>query len=184
MIDGEATARLASMGDKSVTVDPSQVSRLYADLAPELRRFVLGVVHDPDLTDDVMQATYLKSIEQGHQARIETARGWLFQVAFREALAARRRLAALDKGNRKLARFQSTLDTAPEARLVQGETVEVVRKALALIPEEQRRVILARIYEDKTFAEIAGEMDLPLGTVLTRMRRGLDKLRKSMTPGG
>ena len=45
-------------------------------------------------------------------------------------------------------------------------------------------MVLARVYEDKTFAEIAAEAGLPLGTVLTRMRRGLEKLRKTMRPGG
>ena len=70
---------------------PDPVASLYAALAPELRRFVLGVVRDPELADDVMQATFVKAIEQGHEARAETARGWLFRVAFHEALAARRR---------------------------------------------------------------------------------------------
>ena len=58
-----------------------------------------------------------------------------------------------------------------------------VRKALGGLPEEQRRVVLARVYDDKTFAEIAGEFGLPLGTVLTRMRRALEKLRRTMSPG-
>jgi len=60
-------------------------------------------------------------------------------------------------------------DAGPEEPLIRGETVEAVREALKQLPEEQRRVVLARIYEEKTFAEIAGEFGLPLGTVLTRM---------------
>jgi RNA polymerase sigma-70 factor (ECF subfamily) len=160
------------------------VARLYAELAPELRRFVLGVIGDPELANDVMQATFVKAIEQGHQARLETSRGWLFQVAFREALASRRHLAARDRSHRRLAGFRTNPDTPPELGLLRGETVEAVRQALGQIPEEQRRVIIARIYEDKTFAQIADDMGLPLGTVLTRMRRGLEKLRHSLRPGG
>ena len=44
-------------------------------------------------------------------------------------------------------------------------------------------MVLARVYEEKTFAQIAGESGLPLGTVLTRMRRALEKLRRTMRPG-
>ena len=69
------------------------VASLFAEVADELRRFVLGVVRDPELADDVMQATFVKAVEHGHEARAETARGWLFRVAFHEALAARRRQA-------------------------------------------------------------------------------------------
>jgi RNA polymerase sigma factor (sigma-70 family) len=184
MTDGETTTRSVSIGSETPTESHGPVARLYADLAPELRRLVLGVVQDPELSDDVMQATFVKAIEQGHQARLETSRGWLFQVAFREALGARRRLAAREKGHRRLASFKPRPDAPPEEGLLRDETVEAVRQALGQVPEEQRRVILARIYEEKTFAQIAGEMGLPLGTVLTRMRRGLEKLRNSLRPGG
>ncbi len=159
------------------------VASIYAGIADELRRFVLGVVRDPELADDVLQATFVKAVEHGHEVRVETARGWLFRVAFHEALAARRRQASRDRGHRRLAGLRPRLDAPPDAPLIRSETVEAVRKALGELPEEQRKVVLARIYDDKTFAEIAGEFHLPLGTVLTRMRRALEKLRRTMSPG-
>jgi RNA polymerase sigma factor (sigma-70 family) len=133
----------------------------------------------------VMQATFVKALEHGHEARSETSRGWLFRVAFHEALAARRRASSRDEGYRRLARLRPRPDPeSPEEPLIRRETVALVREALGKLPEEQRRVVLARVYEDKTFAEIAGEAGLPIGTVLTRMRRALEKLRKTMRPGG
>ena len=69
----------------------ARVVSLYETHGEELRRFVLGVVRDPDLTGDVMQATFSKALELGHTARPETLKGWLFRVAFHEALASRRR---------------------------------------------------------------------------------------------
>lgn len=51
-------------------------------------------------------------------------------------------------------------------------------------PEEHRRVILARVYDDKAFAEIVRDSGLPLGTVLTRIRRALGKMRRTLRPGG
>jgi RNA polymerase sigma-70 factor (ECF subfamily) len=184
MTDGEAVARPVSVEGETATEGHGPVARLYAELAPELRRFILGVLADPELTDDVLQATFIKAIESGHQARSETFRGWLFQVAFREALALRRRQAVRDRGHRRLADFGPTTDDAPDDGLLRNENIEAVRDALRKIPEEQRAVILARIHDDKTFAQIASEMGLPLGTVLTRMRRGLDRLRNSLRPRG
>ena len=54
-----------------------------------------------------------------------------------------------------------------------------MRAALATLPPEQRQIVQKRIYEEQTFASIAQELELPLGTVLTRMRRALRKLAKS-----
>jgi RNA polymerase sigma factor (sigma-70 family) len=185
MTDGEALARPLAVQGPTPADGPSPIASLFADLADELRRFVLGVVRDPDLADDVMQATFLKALEHGHEARVETSRGWLFRVAFHEALASRRRASSREDGNRRLARLRPRPDDpAPDAPLIRSETVALVREALGKLPEEQRKVVLARVYEDKTFAEIAGETGLPLGTVLTRMRRGLEKMRKTLRPGG
>ena len=58
-----------------------------------------------------------------------------------------------------------------------------VRKALGELPPEQSKVVWARMYEDKTFAQIAEESGLPLGTVLTRMRLALGKLRRTLRTG-
>ena len=183
MADAEATAEgfeveLGSTGDSL-----SPPAALYPSLAAELRRFVLGVVRDQQRTDDVMQATFVKAVEHGREARSETSRGWLFQVAYHEALAARRNDASRDRNHQRLADLCPQADARPDDPLIRSEAVEAVRKALLGLPEDHRRVVLARIYEDKTFAEIAREFNLPLGTVLTRMRRALDKLRRTIRPG-
>ena len=184
MTDGEALARPLAVDGPTTAEGPCPIASLFTDLAAELRRFVLGVVRDPDLADDVMQATFLKALEHGHEVRVETSRGWLFRVAFHEALASRRRASARDEGNRRLARLRPRPDARLDDPLIRVETVALVREALGKLSEEQRRVVLARVYEDKTFAEIASEAGLPIGTVLTRMRRALEKLRKTMRPGG
>jgi len=55
-----------------------------------------------------------------------------------------------------------------------------VRDALQSLPEEQRRIVKMRIYEEKTFAAIAAELDLPLGTVLGRMRSARQRLAQKL----
>lgn len=165
------------------TIDPTRVAALYAEHGDELRRFILGVVRDPDLTRDVMQWAFTRAVERGHTARDETIKGWLFQVAFREALTARRRRESRDQAHRRFAALGLPSVGRPDEAILREETAAAVRKALDGLPPEQCRVVRARIYEDKTFAEIAREFGLPLGTVLTRMRRALEKLRRTLREG-
>jgi RNA polymerase sigma-70 factor (ECF subfamily) len=107
----------------------------------------------------------------------------LFRVAFHEALTARRRRETRESAFRRVAGLAPAATEAPDERLIRGEVVEAVRQALERLPLDQRRVVLARMYDEKSFAEIAKEFGLPLGTVLTRMRLALDKLRRSLRPG-
>lgn len=161
-------------------IDPAVVAALYAEHAKELRYFLLGVLHDAASADDALQAAFAKAVEQGHKAREETLKGWLFRVAFNEALLLRRRQAVRDKAYRQLGWMHHAAGESPDARLDRHETVERVRKALDELPAEQRQVVHMRIYEEKTFATIAGELHVPLGTVLTRMQLALRKLRRTL----
>lgn len=161
----------------------ARLASLYEAHRAELHRFVLGVARDPEVAADVLQATFAKAVEWGHATRPETFKGWLFRVAFHEALVARRRLQTREQGNRRLASLARHAAERPDERLIRSETVDAVREALEDLPTEQRSVVWARMYDDKTFAEIAEENGLPLGTVLTRMRLALEKLRRKLRPG-
>ena len=58
------------------------------------------------------------------------------------------------------------------------EDVAKLKELLAELPPDQRHVVRQRMYEEKTFAVIAQELNVPLGTVLTRMRLAMEKLQK------
>ncbi len=157
---------------------------IFDEVVAELRRFVWGVVRDSSLVDDVIQATYLKAAERGGSAHPDTAKGWLFRVAYREALVVKRRDAAQDRTVRRLAtRLSARESPRPDEGLIRSETVRSVRGAIDSLSEPQRRVVLARMHGDQTFAEIAAESGLPLGTVLTHMRRALEKMRRVLELG-
>ena len=171
------------IGGRADSLEPVRIATLYLEHGAELRRFLLGVLRDPDRVSDVLQATFVKAIESGHQARSESLKAWLFRVALNEALVTRRRTETGDRITRKLAAWSRTGDR-PEESLIRGETVEHVRRVLETLPAAQREVVRMRIYEEKTFARIADELGLPLGTVLTRMRLALDKMRQGLGERG
>ena len=159
-------------------IDPAVVATLYVEYGEELKAFLVGLLRNGDLAGEALQATFTKAVEVGHTARQETIKGWLFRVAYNEAMAIRRRQKIHWKSIQKLAWSQTGSVEAPEENVSRWETVSRVRAALDTLPANQQRVVRMRIYEEKTFAVIAEELDLPLGTVLTRMRLALQKLEK------
>lgn len=157
-------------------IDPALVAGLYLEHAEELRAFLIGVLRSGELASEVLQATFAKAVESGHTAREESLKGWLFRVAYNEAMLVRRRQQLQGKSIRKLAWGRPEQQKTPDDHLTRWETVARVRKALDELPPEQQQVVRMRIYDEKTFAAIADELNVPLGTVLTRMRLALGKL--------
>lgn len=175
-------------GDGAPTA-ASWASALHDAHADELRRFIVGVIRDRDAADDVVQTAFAKLIDQGQAVPPESRKSWLFQVAYREALARRRKQSGRDRIDRRLWERQAglgwadaTLETADRA-LIRSETIAEVRQALSELPEDQRDVVIARIHEGRTFAEIAEREGLSLSTVATRMRLALEKLRRRLRTG-
>lgn len=164
-------------------LDPSVVAALYVEHGEELRRFLLGLLKDAQLAADVLQATFVKMAERGHQTQEESRKAWLFRVAYHEAMAWRRREGVGDRVLRRVAWHTGGAAGPADEPLLRLEAVQSVRTALDKLPTEQRQVVHMRIYEEKTFAIIAQELNIPLGTALGRMRSALVKLRASLADG-
>jgi RNA polymerase sigma-70 factor, ECF subfamily len=168
-------------------IDAAVVAALYEQYAGELSLFLRGVLRNADLAAEALQNTFTKAVESGHTARAESLKGWLFQVAFREALLIRRRSRVHERSLRQIVRdiqVSPKSSELPEERAFRSETLDEVRRALRELPPDQRQVIQMRIYEEKTFAVIAEELSLPLGTVLTRMRLALKRLSRQIRGTG
>jgi RNA polymerase sigma-70 factor (ECF subfamily) len=168
--------------DETRQLEAHRVAAIYLEHGDRLRSFLLGVLRDPELAGEALQATFVKTMEHGHTARDETLKGWLFGVAFREAMLIRRRQSVDRRAVDRVAQQSPATSELPESSLVQAETVASVHRALDALPLDQRQVVRMRIYEEKTFATIADELNLPLGTVLSRMRLAVDKLRRELKP--
>jgi RNA polymerase sigma-70 factor, ECF subfamily len=174
--------------DQQSPLDPQIVAALYADHGEELRRFLQGILRDAQLASDVLQMVFVKMAQRGHETREESRKAWLFRVAYHEAMAVRRREGVGDKVLRQVAWNASAWQASPAANtnssaeepLLRLESVEAVREALDELPPEQRRVVRMRIYEEKTFAAIAKELKIPLGTALARMRAAMIKLKAKL----
>lgn len=161
-------------------LDPADVAELYAQYAAELSAFLTGVLRNADWAAEVLQATFVKAAEVGHTAQRETIKGWLFRVAYNEAMLLRRRQAVENRATRKAAWQLNPVSAAVDSGLLRQEVIERVRRGLDTLPSDQRTVVRLRIYEDKTFSQIAEVLGIPLGTVVTRMRAALQKLNREL----
>lgn len=158
-------------------LNPSVVAALYLEHGEELRRFLLGLLRDAQLAADVLQAAFAKMIERGHETREESRKAWLFRVAYHEAMALRRREGVGDRVFRQVAWQADGSSGSADEPVIRYESVEAVKTALEELPADQRQIVRMRMYEEKTFAVIAEELQIPLGTALGRMRAALIKLR-------
>jgi RNA polymerase sigma factor (sigma-70 family) len=158
------------------------LAELYRRHSRGVHEFLLGLLRDRADADEALQQVFLKLLEAWESVQPETAKGWLFTVAYNEAMTVHRLRNRDDAARaRPWARpvWQTLRETSdPQTAMVRGEVVEKVRRALKELPPAQRDVVERRLYRDQTFAAIASELGCPLGTVLTRMRLAVEKLRQ------
>lgn len=173
MTDTEGSSRTERL-------EPAAVAALYARHADELRAYLTGLLRDRHHADEALQACFAKAVELGHTARDGALKAWLFRVAHNEAMDRRRRTLAEGRATRLVTWWSRREVAKPEQHLARSEAVERVRKAVEDLPAEQREVVRLRIYEEKTFAEIAAQTGKPLGTILTRMRLATKKLTEAL----
>lgn len=141
---------------------------------------ILRILHDRHEAEDVLQEVFLQVWRRARD--FDESRGraftWLVTIA---------RSRALDRLRSSGARARLITDTEPEPRdsvsdaaadAAASEEGAMVRSALAELPEEQRRALFLAYFEGLTQTEIAARLGDPLGTVKTRMRTGLMKLRE------
>lgn len=160
--------------------DPATVAALYARHSVELQAYLTGLLRNRDLAAEALQATFTKAIE--HRAALEgrSPKAWLFRVAHNEAIDLRRRATIERRVLSRVAWWNSKESVTPDESADRDEIIVKVRQAIEQLPVEQRRVVESRIYEERTFAEIAERFHLPLGTVLTRMRLATKKLAEAL----
>lgn len=175
---------LSSSDDESPTMAVGHIpapADLYRRYSCELQEFLLALLRDRADADDVLQQVFLRLLEGWESFQLATARGWLFTVAYHEAMAVRRRrnldAAAMATlwARPVWQAYQST--ARPEEEFARKEDMEAVQTAMGNLPAAQQEVVQRRMYQAQTFAAIAHDLGCSVNTVLTRMRLALTKLR-------
>jgi RNA polymerase sigma-70 factor (ECF subfamily) len=163
--------------------DERALSSLYDRYRVILFGLILRILHSRDDAEDVLQEVFLQVWRRA--ADFNEARGrpftWLVTLARSRAIDRLRIIASRDRVTNEAARAVSEDDVSDAADdTLRSERREIVRRALAQLPEEQQRTLLLAYFEGLTQAEIAERLNTPLGTVKTRMRSGMIRLREML----
>ena len=161
--------------------DRQAYERLFGFFAPRIKSYMLRAGMAPTLAEDIAQEALLsvwRKAELFDPARAAAAT-WIFTIARNLRIDAQRRdgrwRAAVD-GGMPLPEPESA-PLADEIALNAARDASV-RAALANLSHDQARIIHLSFFEDKPHAEIASELAIPLGTVKSRVRLAVARLRK------
>jgi RNA polymerase sigma-70 factor (ECF subfamily) len=149
------------------------------ELIPRLRRYARALAGDRASADDLVQDTLERAWAKLHLYRRGTdLRAWLFTVMHNvhvNKVRATRITDPLDEESPEMAQ-----------RAVQGDSLVVrdLDRSIALLPAEQRAVLLLVTLEDMSYEDVARTLGIPMGTVMSRLSRAREKLRGMMLGQG
>lgn len=142
---------------------------------PRLRRYARALTRSADRADDLVQETLLRAIAKAHLWQPGTdLRAWVFTIMHNQHVNMVRR-AMRDEPTVEIQSLSSSLvaTTDPTAR----QQLREVDLALARLPEEHREVILLAGLEGMSYEQAAQILDVPIGTVRSRLSRAREALR-------
>lgn len=153
------------------------IEKILDNIGDKLFNYLAIKLGSPLDAEDVLQEIFCRLVR--YKVRflfIRNPSAYVFRMARNEAIS------YLKRRGENPERYHPVEDLA---RVIQDDLVGLekedltrVSEALAHIPEEQREVIVLRFFEEMTFKEIAAVCDSSVGTVASRFRYGMDKLRK------
>ncbi|HVS51241.1 MAG TPA: RNA polymerase sigma factor [Opitutaceae bacterium] len=144
-----------------------------------LYRFALSLARNADDAGDLVQQTFFIWATKGHGLReLAKAKSWLFTTLYREFL----------RGRRRDQRASSLEDLPPGQQDIAAEDVDRVARldaatvmtALQAVDEVFRAPLTLFYLEDLSYQEIAETLDVPIGTVMSRLSRGKAQLRGAL----
>ena len=140
---------------------------------PNLRRYARALVGDRHAADDLVQDTLERAVRKFHLWRPGNLRAWLFSImhnVFVNQLKSRRISPSAE------------LDENFAGATTPGWVTDVhdLERGLGLLPAEQREVVLMVSLEDLSYEEVSRALGIPIGTVMSRLSRGRDRLRRFM----
>src|SRR6266566_1791968 len=168
-------------------VDFEQVMLPHLDAAHNLARWL---VRDPSIAEDVVQDAYERACKYFAGFRGGSGRSWLLQIvrnaAYSTLKVQRRRMeVSLSSGTRAADEDGVEMDIPdsspdPEATLAQQQDLAALDDALNALPVGWRECLILREVEDLSYKEMARIMDVPIGTVMSRLSRARQALQREV----
>lgn len=151
-------------------------------LLPRLRRFALGLTGDPHAADDLVQAGCERALARRQQWQEGTRLdSWLYKIMQNLWIDQKRRPGG------EVAADEEEVQRVPDRDWNQGIeahlTLAQVTQAMATLPDSMRAVLTLVCIEELSYREAAAVLDVPIGTVMSRLARARVELHKALASG-
>jgi len=158
----------------------------FSELVRTHTRGVFNVVYrmcgDALIAEDAAQETFIRAWQNISSYRPQTSlRNWLYRIAFNagtDMLRKEKRVLPGDIDEMPLADDRP----GPESLASQNERTALVQKAILSLPDASRAVLVLKEYEGMSYREIADALDIPIGTVMSRLNYARKLLKEKLEP--
>ena len=165
---------MAQNGDRNAF---SELVRIHA---PGVRNVIYRMCGDIQIAEDAAQETFIQAwLHLGSYQPQRSLRNWLYRIGVNAAtdmLRKQNRIALEDMDDLPLKDPQP----GPEGLLSQGERTALVQEAVLSLPDASRAVLVLKEYEGLSYREIADTLNIPLGTVMSRLNYARKLLREKL----
>lgn len=172
-------AQLAAVGRDR---DKQAFLSLFDHFAPRLKSFLMKGGATPEQAEELVQEVMLTVWNRA--ATYDPARAgaatWIFTIARNRRIDALRKTGRPEVDINDAAYIADETLPQPDQAVIQSDRTQKIAEAMKTLPKEQSEVVYKAFFEDKTHREIAEETKLPLGTIKSRLRLALDRLRPQL----
>ena len=178
--------------------EASEFDRLYARWSQPVYRYLVHLIGPGPAADDLYQETWMKAIERQDQLRDSARFGpWILRIArnlaFNQGRLGKRRAQVWafsslagdgDEEKEDLIARRGDAKPGPREEAIRSERRKILDAALASLEPAVQEMLQLRYFENLTLAEVADVLEAPLGTVCSKVHRGLKTIRECMGTQG
>lgn len=170
--------------DQTLGGDSAAFGQLVTKYQDRLYNTLVHVVGSADLAGDAVQDAFVQAyVKLKTFERSSTFYTWLYRIALNLAISRRRRekpALSVDEARESLGHEPTDRGPGPEARIEQEERACQVRAALVRLSPEHRAILVLREIDGCAYEQIADVLDLPVGTIRSRLFRARLQLRDEL----
>ena len=177
-----------SLGDENLLTliahgDKDALECFYERYSTQVFSLARYMLKDEAIAEEIAQDVFLAVWQKAStfKANRGSPKGWLMSIAHHRVIdhvrSAKRARASMDRMAQEMASLEKLYQVRTEDEALRNIESQEIAKALQRIPEAQRTVILMSYFQGYSQSEISEILDQPLGTVKTRIRLGMQKLR-------
>ncbi|WP_338359931.1 RNA polymerase sigma factor [Yeosuana marina] len=175
----------AALVTNYITGDESALEILITRHKQKIYSFIYSKVYDRDITEDIFQDTFIKvirTLKRGAYNEEGKFLPWVMRISHNLVIDHFRKTSRMPKfdntGEFSIFSVLSDSSLNAEKQIIKDQVESDVRRLVDELPEDQKEVLLMRIYNDMSFKEISDKTGVSINTALGRMRYALINLRK------